>query len=142
MDYLRLLRNLKDEFKDANRKRYQRMNIVAKFVLTLTFISLRVSFFFGRLSFWFTWFFFKAFAAPVEYLSTWFEKQKETLGDISKAILIWVCMPFIFVQQIILAFNSFSFFFQWFGLMLQAYIMTLGSIRWQPVITEATFSEE
>ena len=51
-------------------------------------------------------------------------------------------MPFIFFQHVILAFNSFMFFFQWFGLMLQAYIMTLGKIKWQPVIFEAKFDEE
>ena len=142
MDYLRLLKNLKKEFKETNTTRYQSMNIVLKILLTLIFIPLRVGFLFGGLFYWFTWFFFKAIAAPVDYLAAWLEKQKENLGDISKAVLIWVCMPFIFLQQITLAFNSFSFFFQWFGLMLQAYIMTLGKIRWQPVITEAKFDEE
>ena len=142
MDYLGLLRKLKAEFKETNRQRYESMNIVLKIVLTLVFIPLRVGFFFGKLMFWFTWFFFKALAAPVDFLCAWFEKQKESMGDISKAILVLVCMPFIFCQQILLAFNSFSFFFQWFGLMLSAYIMTLGKIRWQPVITEAKFDEE
>ena len=142
MDYLGLLKNLKKEFKTANRARYQGMNIVLRIILTLVFIPLRLSFFIGTLSYWFTWFFFKAFAAPAEYLASWYNKQKETLGDISKAFLILVCMPFIFLQQVILAFNAFSFFFQWFGLILQAYIMTLGKLRWQPVITEAKFDNE
>ena len=141
MDYLKLLRNLNAEFKNANRERYGSLNIVLKILLTIIFIPLRVGFFFGKLGYWFTWFFFKAIAAPVDYLCAWLEKQKEGLGDISKGVLLWVCLPFIFVQHIILAFNSFSFFFQWFGLMLQAYIMTLGKLRWQPVITEATFDD-
>ena len=142
MDYLKLLKNLKKEFLYANNTRYQSMNIVLKIILTIVFIPLRVGFFFGMLFYWFTWFFFKAFAAPVDYLTEWFEKQKEDLGDISKAVLIFLCMPFMFFQQVILAFNSFSFFFQWFSLMLSAYIMTLGTVRWQPVIFEAKFDEE
>lgn len=142
MDYLGLLSNLKKEFKEANSQRYQTMNIALKILLTIIFIPLRVGFFFGWLGYWFTWFFFKAIAAPADYLCAWYDKQKETLGDISKALLIFVCMPFLFFQQVILAFNSFSFFFQWFGLVLQAYIMTLGKFRWQPVITEAKFDEE
>ena len=142
MDYLKQLNNLKKEFFAANRERYQSMNIVLKILLTIVFIPLRVGFFFGRLFYWFTWFFFKAIAAPVDYLCAWLDKQKESLGDISKAVLILICMPFIFSQQIILAFNSFSFFFQWFGLVLQAYIMTLGKIKWQPVIFEAKFDEK
>lgn len=142
MDYLKLLANLKKEFLEAGRERYTNMNIIFRVIFTIIFIPLRVGFFFGRLMYWFTWLFFKAFAAPVDYLAAWLEKQKENLGDISKAVLLWVCLPFVFLQQIILAFNAFSFFFQWFGLMLQAYIMTLGKLRWQPVISEATFDAE
>ena len=141
MDYLKLLQNLKKEFLEAGRARYQGMNIIFRIIFTLIFIPLRVGFFFGRFFYWFTWFFFKAIAAPVDYLAAWLEKQKENLGDISKAVLLLVCLPTIFTQQVILAFNSFSFFFQWFGLMLQAYILTLGAVRWQPVITDAKFDE-
>ena len=142
MDYLKLLQGLKKEFFEAGRAKYKSMNIIGRLFFTLFFITWRIGFFFARLGYWFTWFFFKAIAAPVDYLQSWLEKQKENLGDITKAVLFWVCMPFIFAQQIILAFNSFSFFFQWFGLMLSAYIMTLGAVRWQPVITEAKFDAE
>ena len=142
MDYLKLLQNLKNEFKAVNTAKYEKMDTALKLLLTVVFIPLRVGFILGGFLYWFTWLFFKAFAAPVDYLAIWVEKQKENLGDISKAVLLLVCMPVIFFQQIILAFNSFAFFFQWFGLMLYAYIMTLGAIRWQPVITDAKFDEE
>ena len=142
MNYLKLLQNLKADFKKANRERYLNMNIVFRFIFTIIFIPLRVSFFFSKLIYWFIWFFFKAFTAPVDYLANWFESQKAGLGDISKAILVWVCVPFIFFQQVILALNAFSFFFQWFGLMLVSYIMTLGAVKWQPVISNAVFPEE
>ena len=139
MDYLQLIKNLKKEFLAAGREKYTSMPKVVSIIITIIMIPLRVGFFFGRLGYWLTWFFFKAIAAPVDYLQNWLEKQKESLGDISKAVLLLVCMPTIFMQQVILAFNSFAFFFQWFGLMIQAYILTLGGVRWQPVISEAKF---
>ena len=142
MDYLKLLKSLNENFAKANCKKYQSMKTFPKIIFTLLFIPFRVSFILGGLFYWFTWFFFRAIAAPVDYLGIWFENQKESLGDIPMAVLYLICMPVIFLQHIVLAFTSFAFFFQWFGLMLQAYIMTLGAIKWQPVITEVSFDEE
>ena len=142
MDYLKLLRGLKKEFFAANKEIYNNINIVVRVILTIVFIPLRVSFFFARLGYWFTWFFFKCFATPVDYLQAWLDKQQEGIHPAAQAILYFCCIPTIFGQQILLAFNAFSFFFQWFGLMLSAYIMTLGKVRWQPVISEAKFDAE
>lgn len=142
MDYLKLLKGLKQEFIYAGKLKYEKLNVVLRFILTIIFIPLRVSFFFARLGYWFTWFFFKAISAPVDYLQKWLKEQKEGIHHATQAVLYFVCLPFIFGQQVILAFSSFAFFFQWFGLMLSAYIMTLGAVRWQPVITEATFENE
>ena len=142
MDYLKLLNGLKKEFLEAGRERYLSLNFVLRLILTLFFIPWRISFFFARLGYWFTWFFFKALSAPVDYLQSWLKKQSEGASNLGQAVIFLVCLPTIFTQQVILAFNSFSFFFQWFGLMLNAYIMTLGAVRWQPVITEAKFDDE
>ena len=141
MDYLKLLNNLKNEWKVAGKAKYESMNIVLRVIFTIIFIPLRVGFFFGRLGFWFTWFFFKAIAAPVDYLQNWLKKEREGIYHATQAVLYLVSMPFIFAQQITLAFNSFAFFFQWFFLMIQAYILTLGAVRWQPVIAEAKFDD-
>ena len=142
MDYLKLLNGLKEEFFAVNEEKYNSLNIVVKTLLTLIFIPLRISFFFGRLMYWFTWFFFKCFATPVDYLQAWLNKQQEGIHPASQAVLYFCCIPTIFAQHVLLAFAAFSFFFQWFSLMLSAYIMTLGAVRWQPVISEATFEVE
>ena len=139
MDYLKLLNGLKKEFFAANKARYKSLNVVVSFILTVIFIPLRVSFFFARLGYWFTWFFFKCLATPVDYLQSWLDKQQDGLHQAAQAVLYLCCIPTIFGQQILLAFTAFVFFFQWFGLMLSAYIMTLGAVRWQPVISEAKF---
>ena len=142
MDYLQLLNGLKKEFFEKGRAKYESMGFIAKLFFTLFFIPWRISFFFARLGYWFTWFFFKALAAPVDYLQTWLDKQRAGASDLGQAVIFLVCLPTIFYQHVLLAFNAFSFFFQWFGLMLSGYIMTLGAIKWQPVITEAKYDDE
>jgi hypothetical protein len=142
MDYLKLLNGLKTEFFEAGKAKYESLNIVVRVLLTLVFIPLRVSFFFARLAYWFTWFFFKCLATPVDYLQSWLNTQKEGVHPATQAILYFVCIPTIFAQQIMLAMNAFAFFFQWFGLMISAFVMTLGAVRWQPVISEAVFDAE
>ena len=142
MDYLKLSQNLKKEFLTAAKAKYGSMDKVAMWILMILFIPLRVGFFFGRLFYWFTWFFFKGISAPVDFMQKWLHEQKEGIHHATQAVLYFVCMPFIFTQQVILAFNSFAFFTQWFGLMLNAYIMSLGTVKWQPVVTEAVFEEE
>lgn len=141
MDYLKLLHGLKNEFFTAGKEKYKSMNIIARFLLTIIFIPLRIGFF-SRLIYWFTWFFFKCLATPVDYLQTWLKNQQEGIHPAAQAVLYFCCIPTIFAQQVLLAFTAFAFFFQWFGLMLSAYIMTLGAVRWQPVISEATFDAE
>lgn len=142
MDYLKLLHSLKNEFFTAGKEKYKSMNIIARFLLTIIFIPLRIGFFFSRLIYWFTWFFFKCLATPVDYLQTWLKNQQEGIHPAAQAVLYFCCIPTIFAQQVLLAFTAFAFFFQWFGMMLSAYIMTLGAVRWQPVISEATFDAE
>jgi len=141
MDYIKLLDALKKEYREKRKHAYNNLPAVAKILLLILLFPLRVGFFISRLIYWLTWFFFKGFSSPVDYLQVWLDKQKENDGDLGKAVLYLVCMPTIFVYRVILAFNSFSFFFQWFGLMISAYILTLGTIKWQPVITEASFDE-
>ena len=142
MDYLKLLNGLKKEFLEAGKEKYESLFILWRLLLTIIFIPLRVSFFFARLGFWFTWFFFKCLATPVDYLQKWLNTQQNGIHPAAQAVLYFCCIPTIFAQQVLLAFTAFAFFFQWFGLMISAYIMTLGAVRWQPVISEATFDAE
>ena len=142
MDYLKLLKGLKAEFLAANKATYKSINVVLRFILTIVFIPLRVGFFFARIGYWFTWFYFKCMATPVDYLQSWLAKQQEGLHPAPLAVLYYCCMPIIFALQVVLAFAAFSFFFQWFGMMLVAYIMTLGAVRWQPVVSDATYDAE
>lgn len=141
MDYLKVLKGLDKEFKEAGRAKYTSMSFVPKLFWTLFMIPARIAYIFANVFYWLTWFFFKGFAAPVDYLQAWLDKQTEKSGEASKAVINFVCLPLIFSYQLSLAFSSFIFFCQWFELMVLTYVATLGAVRWQPVITEATFEE-
>ena len=69
MNYSALLNGLSNEVK--NNSKLKKMNIVVRILLTIIFIPLFISFFFAKLFFWFTMFFFKMLAAPAEYLGRW-----------------------------------------------------------------------
>ncbi len=77
MDYLKLLNGLKVEFFAANKAKYNSLNIVLRLIFTIIFIPLRISFFFARIGFWLTWFFFKCLATPVDYLQAWLKNQQD-----------------------------------------------------------------
>ena len=83
MDYLKLLNGLKNEFIEAGKTKYKSLFIVWRILLTILFIPLRIGFFFGRLSYWLTWFFFKCLATPVEYLQKWLNNQQEGIHPAS-----------------------------------------------------------
>ena len=139
MNYWKLVEGLSKEFLEEGRVRYNRLNVVLRFICTIIFIPGRIAFFFARLAFWFVWFAFKAISAPVDYLQNWLKKQKEETNKATQVVLYLVCMPMIFYMQFVIAMLSYVFFIQWFGLMLSAYILTLGAVRWQPFVNEATF---
>ena len=87
MDYLKLLRGLEKEFFEAGKAKYESLFIVWKILLTIIFIPVRVGFFFARLGYWFTWFFFKCLATPVEYLQKWLDKQQDGIHQ-GKALIV------------------------------------------------------
>ena len=137
MDYYALLKGLSREAKTNSKLKEQ--NIVVRIIITIIFIPLFVAFFFGKLGFWFTNFFFKMLAAPADYLDKWLKAEKEGVQHATQAVIYFVALPTVFSFHVLLSLNAFSFFFQWFGLQIQAYILTLGGTKWQPFITEAQF---
>ena len=96
MDYLKLLNGLKKEFLEAGKEKYESLFILWRLLLTIIFIPLRVSFFFARLGFWFTWFFFKCLATPVDYLQKWLNTQQNGIHPAAQAVLYFCCIPTIF----------------------------------------------
>ncbi len=141
-DYAKLVKSLKKEFKASGCRKYKSLSTVAGLFLTLIMLPLRVNYFFLRGWFWVIWFFEKAYSSPEEYLLSWMKEESQGLETFPKGVVYFVCMPLIFLLRAILAFTVIGYFFLWFFMMLEAYIMTLGAVRWQPIVTDAVFDGE
>ena len=140
MDYSKLIKNLTAEMKKGIQ--FKRIPSPYKIFAIIAVVPLIISFVLSKFFYWVTLFFYKMISAPADQLHKWLTSQKDGVQHATQAVMYWVCLPFIFGLQILLSFNAISFFFQWFSLMLQGYLLTLGGIKWQPFITEAEFDEE
>ena len=140
MDYAKLLRQLTTEMKTG--VQYARIPKPFRIFAIIAMIPLIVAFVLTMVGYWIAIFFYKLISSPAEYLHQWLRNQKDEVHHATQAVMYFLCLPFIFGLQVGLAFNAISFFFQWFFLMIQGYLLTLGGIRWQPFITEAKFDEE
>ena len=137
MDYTNLLKPLSLELKENSK--LKKLPVVSKTVLTILFIPFFVSFFFGKIGFWLTMFFYKMLSAPADHLHRWLKEEREGIHPAAQAVLYFICLPTIFSIQVTLSLNAVSFYIQWFGLQICAYVLSLGGTRWQPFVTDATF---
>ena len=139
MNYSALLKGLTNEMKKHSN--LKTLPILPRILLTIIFIPIFIAFFFSKIGFWFTMFLYKMISAPADHLHKWLTEQKDGVQHITQAVMYFVCLPTIFGFQVVLSFNAISFYLQWFGIQIQAFILTLGGVRWQPFVTEAVFDE-
>ena len=140
MDYTKLINNLTAEMKKG--VQYARMPKLLKIFMIVALFPLIISFVVSKFLYWVTLFFYKMISSPAEYLHEWIRKQKDEVKHATQAVMYWVCLPAVFGFQLLISFSSLAFFFQWFFLMVQGYLLTLGGIKWQPFITEAKFEDD
>lgn len=140
MDYSALVKQLTLEMKKG--VQYKRMDKPFRILTVIAMIPLIVAFVLSKLGFWFTLFFYKMLSSPADALHKWLRDQKDDVQHATQAVIYLVCLPAIFGLQLLLAACSFTFFVQWFVLMIEGYLLSLGGIKWQPFVTEASFGED
>lgn len=140
MNYSKLVKQLTAEMKKG--VQYKDIPKVFKIFLIIAMIPLIVSFVISKLVFGISLFVYRIIAAPADYLNKWLKAEKSDVMHLTQAVMYLVAFPTIFGLQVILSLNSVFFFLQWFGMMIQAYLLTLGGIKWQPFLTEAEFGGE
>ena len=140
MDYSKLIVGLTAEMKKG--EQYKRMPAVFKWFIIVAMIPVIVSFVVAKFVYWVTLFFYKMISAPAEHLHRWLKSQKDEVHPATQAVMYFVCLPFIFSLQVLLSLNAFAFFILWFFIMVESYVLTLGGIKWQPIITEASFEDD
>lgn len=140
MDYSKLIKDLTGEMKKG--VQYARIPNPFRIFTIIAMIPLAIAFVLTSFAYWVTLFVYKMIASPAEYLHQWLRAQKDEVKHATQAVMYYICLPAIFALQLLLSISSIVFFVQWFVLMVEGYLLTLGGIKWQPFITEATFGEE
>ena len=139
MNYSKLLHGLIAEMKTG--VQYKRIPQPFKAFMIIGMIPMIIAFVAQAIAYHVQVFFFKALSAPAEYLHRWLRNQKDEVEHATQAVMYFVCLPYIFFLQSLLAMASLGFFFSWFGLQVTAYLLTLGGTRFQAYISDATFDE-
>lgn len=86
-------------------------------------------------------FILKGISIPFNILHDFVKAERDGKTDIVDAAICLVSMPVLVLYQLFLALFSFEFFINWFSIMCCTYIVTLGGVKWQPYVKEATFGD-
>ena len=140
MNYHQLAKGLLKEAKKGIQ--FERMNTPVKVVLIIGLIPLIVLAFVSVASFYITLFFYKAGLVPVEYLHKLVKTEGKEVMHASQFAIYWISWPFVFLLYVMQSFTAVVFYIQWFFMMVFVYLATLGGVRWQPIMSDATFDSE
>lgn len=140
MDYsLKMKGLLKEVWKFPQ---YKRMELWVKIIIIFFMIPLIISVAAGLVIYNILLFFYNAITSPLHYLHEVIRKEGDHVKPLAQAAIYLICFPIVFVMYITISFLSLVFYFLWFGLMLDLYLLTLGGIKWQPYISDAKYEEE
>lgn len=135
MNYFKHPRTLIAEVK--TRKQYKVFGSAAPLAAIAVFPFI-VAAFFQYIGYIASAFFYKALSSSAAYLEVWLDEKKEGTRHATEAVLYFLTIPTIFFYNVLLSLFTVGFYFQWFFLQLTTFVATLGSIRWQPFILEAS----
>ena len=139
MDYGYLIRALKDEARQNIQ--FSRMNKFPRFLARLITLPWLLAVMCAVLNYYVTLFFYKACLTPIQHLHNIMRKEGEVVKHGTQVVIYWIAFPIIFDLYILLSLATVAFYFQWFQVMVCMYFATLGGVKWQPFITDATFEE-
>ena len=139
MDYGYLIKALKDEARQN--LQFGRMNKGPRILARLLTLPWLVSVMVAVLQYYIALFFYKACLTPVQHLHNIMRKEGEVVKHGTQVVVYFFAFPVVFILYIMLSLTTVYFYFQWFVIMVYMYFATLGGIKWQPFITDATFEE-
>ena len=140
MDYQKLIGSLLAEAKKGIR--YKQFDPIMKILALVSMIPFFIAALFGVAYYYVALFFYNALLSPCSYLESWEKDRVKDMHPAPKAVVLFCTTSFIFFLRILIAFFSFFFYFQWFGLQITLYVCTFGGIKFQPWINTATFDED
>ena len=138
MDVISKMQGLINEAKKGIQ--FKRMNAFEKVIIILGLLPIIACTLVVMLLLYMTNFFYKIFLTPLEKLHNVIKEERNEIKHATQFWLYVVSWPLIFTMYIYKASMSFALSVQWFILMIFAYLVTLGGVKWQPFLHEADYS--
>ena len=140
MNYHSLIKSLVAEAKSG--LQFKRMNPVLKVFVKIALIPLFVLAFLGVCGFYLTLFLYKAISSPLDHLHKVVKGEGKEVKHATQFAVYWISWPCLFILYLFQAAMAITFYFQWFFVMLTVYLATLGGVKWQPFLMDASYPNE
>ena len=140
MDYLAKIKGLCKEF--GKHIHYNFLNKNYKTVATIGMLPFFAATWVLIATFYALVFLFNCASSSVDYLTCWLKDMKKDVHPATEAILYFATIPTIFMLKVFLSFFAVVFFMLWFEIMIFTYLTSLGGIRFQPFVAEATYDDD
>ena len=137
MNYFNLIDGLRKEAFEFTQ--YKKVSLLYKILLTVCMLpvilaDIALFVFYEILAF-----FHKGLSTPIDVLHGFVKKERDEVKHLTQAVVYAITLPWIFFNYVLLSLVSFLFYFVWFFIMICTYVITLGGVRWQPFVSEATY---
>lgn len=86
-------------------------------------------------------FLYEGVASGVHFLEKWIEEKRKDLHPATEAVLYFCTIPTVFFMNVLLSSFALTFYLSWFSVQVYTFYATLGGIRWQPSIMDATYDD-
>ena len=139
MDYSLLVKGL---FKEAKQLvQFKKLTTCKKVFAIIALVPLIVSTFCSYITYYVTLFLYKGIVSPLDFLHKIVRSEGQEVKHATQAVIYWISWPVIFSLYLLNSFFTILFYFNWFVLMLNTYLVTLCGVRWQPFVTDATYED-
>lgn len=123
---------------------FKDMNLITKILYIIGLSPLIVSTTIVTIYYYVAIFFYKAISLPLEKLHLVLkeEAKNDNIKHATQCVIYLIGFPIIFFMYFLQAVTTIYFYFLWFAVMLNMYLVTLGGVRFQPFLTDAKFECE
>ena len=139
MKYSKMLKSLLDEAFGPRLR--NSMPLTSQLIWGILLLPITISYLFMLAYFYCIEFALKGLAAPYEAYHQFLKKAGSEVRHGTEVLIYAVAFPFLAVYHATVATFNFALYTLWFCIMILTCVLTLGGVRWQPFLTDATFGE-
>lgn len=117
-------------------KQYKRMCVFFRILVGILMFPSYIVCFSLAMEYYFLTIIHKLFSLPADILEKFYKDQSKDVHCATQAVIYFVCLPFVFMLKVLLAFLSFFLGVYYFVLTIALQIATLNGITFKPFIIE------